>query len=105
MSKTTTRGPVQIGAWLPTFSGLQPHELDPLTDEQLARTLYFTTGKPDGYIRIGTATVTLALDSREEVARTAVATLRAQQTKVRADAEAAATRIEAQIQSILALEA
>ena len=57
----------------------------------------------DGYTKVGSASVVVTLDSREETTRNAVSALRAMQREVRADAEAKANRLESQIQSLLAI--
>ena len=57
----------------------------------------------DGYIEVGTAQITVELFPRDQTILSTVASLRAVQSKVRADAEAEATRLETQIQQFLAI--
>lgn len=57
----------------------------------------------DGYVEVGTAQIAVELFSRDQTITNTVASLRAVQAKVRADAEAEATRLETQIQKFLAI--
>ena len=57
----------------------------------------------EGYIEVGTAQITVELFSRDQTITNVVASLRAVQQKVRAEAEAEATRLETQIQQFLAI--
>lgn len=58
----------------------------------------------DGYVLVGHAEITVDLLPTKKVTEHAVASLRKQKEKVIADAQAAATSIERQIQSLLAIE-
>lgn len=58
----------------------------------------------DGYLLVGNAEITVDLLPTKKVTEHAVASLRTQKEKVIADAQAAATSIERQIQSLLAIE-
>lgn len=55
------------------------------------------------YMLVGEAEITITLFPHEDVLKGAVSGLRAQQKKVVADAQAESTRIERQIQSLLAI--
>ncbi len=57
-----------------------------------------------GYMLIGHAEITVELLPQKKVTEHAVASLRKQKEKVIADAQAQATSIERQIQSLLAIE-
>lgn len=57
----------------------------------------------EGYIEVGTAQITVELFPRDQTILNTVASLRAVQQKVRADAEAEATRLETKIQQFLAI--
>lgn len=57
----------------------------------------------NGYIQVGTAKVEIELMPRDEVTKGAVASLRKQKEAVIAAAQMEATRIEGQIQSLLAI--
>ena len=57
------------------------------------------------YLLIGERTLTAILPSEQELTTAAIAALRAQQTKITAEAESARTRLEEAIQSLLALPA
>ena len=58
----------------------------------------------DGYIMVGMARIEIELLPQKEITTKAVATLRQQKEQVLATAQAEATRIEGQIQSLLAIE-
>ena len=58
----------------------------------------------DGYIMVGTARIEIELLPAKEMTEKAVSTLRKQKEQVLATAQAEATRIEGQIQSLLAIE-
>ncbi len=58
----------------------------------------------EGYMVVGRAEITIELLPTKKVTEHAVATLRKQKEKVMADAQAEATSIERQIQSLLAIE-
>ena len=57
----------------------------------------------DGYIMVGTTNIEITMFPREVVTSRAIATLKAQKEAVLAKASAEATRIEGQIQSLLAI--
>lgn len=58
----------------------------------------------DGYIMVGTVHIEVELLPSKEITTKAVTTLRQQKEQVLATAHAEATRIEGQIQSLLAIE-
>lgn len=58
----------------------------------------------DGYILVGMARIEIELLPQKEITTKAVVTLRQQKKQVLAAAQAEATRIEGQIQSLLAIE-
>ena len=57
----------------------------------------------DGYIMVGTANIEITMLPQKDVTSRAIATLKAQKEDVLAKARAEATRIEGQIQSLLAI--
>lgn len=57
---------------------------------------------PD-YVRVGTAQVTIELVSESEIVANKVQALRAEKQQTLADAQAKATRLESQIQQLLAI--
>lgn len=57
----------------------------------------------DGYILVGTANIEIELLPQKEMTTSAVASLRKQKASVLATAQMEATKIEAQIQSLLAI--
>lgn len=64
----------------------------------------FEYGEPEGWVKVGTAEVTVTFDDPEKITKTQIAMLRAAQKKVKADCEVALNQIEGQIQSLLAIE-
>lgn len=94
-------------AWLPAHAGLTPEELTAQAPG-VATSLGYTTN-PDfdmgehGWTKVGTATITLDLISRDTMLANKVDALRAEQKKVRAEAAMRANEIDGQIQSLLAI--
>ena len=87
------------------YSGIGPKELVEWTDEQLAdRMIYSHSGNMDGWTRIGTATVSVALFESEQVIACAVESLKSELQKTLADAEVKANMIREKIQNLLCLE-
>jgi len=76
-------------------------------DEAMAlKALTFTSydiTSSSGYCKAGTATVTVELDDEKELVENKAASLRAEITKVRADAENAITNLTVKLNSLLAL--
>lgn len=58
----------------------------------------------DGYTLLGKGTATIELLDDKEVTKSAVASLTARRKRVLAEAQAEATKIEGQIQNLLAIE-
>ena len=73
---------------------------DSLTKEGVLRANW----AKDGYVMVGMARIEIELLPQKEITTKAVATLRQQKEQVLATAQAEATRIEGQIQSLLAIE-
>lgn len=58
---------------------------------------------PDGWTRVGTATITVELVDEEEMVANKIDSLRQEITRVRADAHAKETHLEGKIQQLLAI--
>lgn len=58
----------------------------------------------DGWIKVGSAEITVTFDDEAEIVGSQITMLRAAQKKVQADCEIALNQIEGQIQSLLAIE-
>lgn len=91
-------------AWITNYSDIGPHNIM----EQPANRFAFTDPNSDmksaGWTEIGEATITIKVTFNEEqMVANKVATLRAQVSKLRAEAEFEATRLEDQIQKLLAI--
>lgn len=55
------------------------------------------------WTKVGTATITIEVDSRDEMIKSQVATLTEKKKRVLAEAQREATQIEGQIQNLLAI--
>lgn len=100
MKVTTIRG-VYINKSLWGFEPATPEKTNPDgfmilggSAEQWART---------GYIQVGTAKVEIEFINRDEMTTNAVSALRKQKESVLAEAQAEATRIDGEIQNLLAI--
>jgi len=91
-------------AWITEHSTARPEHLaegDPRLIKWVCYSDMDMSGS--GWVLVGEATVTLKLDSVEEVVANQVAALRQQITSVRAEAENKATDLERQVQQLLAI--
>lgn len=93
-----------IGAWLTPYSA--PMDLLRADSKDVIANLAWSANEmgSSGWARVGTAEVTLQLDDEKQILERQVESLRAEQTKTRADAQARVTELERQIQLLLALE-
>lgn len=92
-------------AWIGEYSGIGPHNIAEVKD---ASQFYFTRPdldmKSSGWTEIGEATITVRLTvDQEQMVANKVESLRAQVSKIRAEAEFEAGRLEDQIQKLLAI--
>jgi hypothetical protein len=96
----------KLNCYLSEYSSLRGQDLSKCTPEQLAKGLHHTSHffSDMNYVLVGHADVTVTLLPRGEAINRQVVSLRKQQTKIRAEAQAAANRIEQQINSLLAIE-
>lgn len=96
-----------IAAYMYRGSSGLPRDLSKATPEQLAGNLTFSASdwiKRDAdYVCVGEATISVKLASYAEVVDAHVKALREHQKKVQADAAAEVTRIEGEIQKLLAI--
>jgi hypothetical protein len=92
-------------AWLTEYSRIGPKELRENDGDNLVNRMSFSAHDmtSGGWVRVGRARIEVTLDSSDEIVTGQVAALRAQQTQVRAEAEAKATEIERRIQTLLAI--
>lgn len=96
-----------LNAYLTKYCGLNGVDVHTVDHDTLARCLNFTSHKFDNdpeWVLVGTAEVTVTLMPRADVVNTQVAVLRKQAENIKAEAGAAVTRIEQQINSLLAIE-
>jgi hypothetical protein len=94
----------QIDAWITEYSRLTPEGMAKGGDEVVSRLAFSDQDMASAsWTRVGRATVTVELMGTSDIVNSAVASLRARQQKIRADAEASAMQIERQIQTMLAI--
>lgn len=93
-----------IGVWLGKHSGIGPYELVNADDAKLVRAITYSAHNiaPE-WTRIGEAQVTITLAPNDQIINDKVESLRAEQTRVQAEATKRATQIEREIQSLLAI--
>ena len=90
-----------ITAWMTPYNTLNADQLrDPKCIHQLS---YSHHNMAPEWIKVGTAEVTLTLETDADITNNAIAALRVEQQQVRADAEIKAQKIERRIQTLLAI--
>lgn len=92
-----------VKAWLPEWSSLSPEQLQ--TPEAISEFVFSRNDMRDaGWTYVGDATITVDVVLRpDELIASKIETLRAQQRKLRAEAEENANRLEGMIQNLLAI--
>jgi len=96
--KTVT---VETKAWITGYSSLTPADLE---NGRVAGLIYTDADmKSDGWTLVGTATITVSLVDKDTLIQNKVAALREEAKAIRADATEKVTRIEGQIQNLLAI--
>lgn len=92
-----------VDAWMPSYRGPEDLQGDP---RRAINSLAFAECDMSdmGWTRIGTADVALHIVDENQLIENKVESLRAEQTKTRADAQAKVTELERQIQQLLAIE-
>ena len=104
MTRTVTS---TASVWAPQYSILTPHDYETAGGHQLVPHLVYW--HPDaetfgtGCTRVGTAEITLTIADTDDLVANKVQALQAEKTQVLADAQAKATRLESQIQQLLAI--
>jgi hypothetical protein len=93
----------KLKAWLPDYSQLTPDELH--TEGAINSMVFSSCDMRDsGWTYVGDATITVDVILRpEELIASKIETLKAQQTKVRAEAQERVNQIEGMIQNLLAI--
>lgn len=93
----------KLKAWLPEYSTLRPDQVnDPAALEHMVFSRHDMRGS--GWTHIGDATIVVDLIlSPEELIASKIETLKAQQTRVRAEAQERVNELEAMVQSLLAI--
>lgn len=96
-----------LNAFLTKYSDLAGHDLATCSQEELGKGLWTTSLEYDNdpsYVHVGFVDATFTLLPRADVVNRQIAALRQEQQRVRAEAAVSDTRIEAQINSLLAIE-
>lgn len=90
-------------AWLPEYSPLRPDQLH--SPESLEHLVFSRHNMRDsGWTYIGDATIVVDVILKpEELIASKIETLKAQQNKVRAEAQEQVNRLEAMVQNLLAI--
>lgn len=81
-----------------------PEELISQDPEQSISRINLQADVPDGWVKVGTATVTVTFDDDNTITGNLIDLLRAKKSKTLADAQVEANAIEQKIQSLLAIE-
>ena len=91
--------------WITQHSCIGPNELKSCDDDQLVRGLNYSTHDMSsaGWVKVGEAEVTITLFGLDDIVHGQVDALKAMKKDVIAKAEAEATRIEGEIQKLLAI--
>ena len=81
-----------------------PDELIRQDPDQAVSRVNLSADVPDGWVKIGTATVTVTFDDDNTITGNLIDSLKAKKAKTLADAQVEANAIEQKIQSLLAIE-
>lgn len=92
-----------IDAYLTEYCHLTPEDLRGPKPGIVGQLSYSSHDMSGCWVKVGTARIEVTLMQDDAIVTGAVAGLRAQQEKARADAEAKCTEIERQIQTLLAI--
>lgn len=92
-----------LKAWLPEYSSLRPDQLH--TPEAIDAMVFSRCDmRGSGWTFVGEASITVDLILKpEELIASKIETLKAQQTKVRAEAQTELNRLEDMVQNLLAI--
>lgn len=81
-----------------------PDELIQQDPEQAVSRVNLSADVPDGWVKVGTATVTVTFDDDNTITGNLIDLLKAKKSKTLADAQVEANAIEQKIQSLMAIE-
>ena len=92
-----------LKAWLPEYSCLKPEDLH--TEKAIDSMVFSTCDMKDsGWTYVGNATISVDLIlTHDQLIASKIETLKAQQTKVRAEAYERVSQLESMIQNLLAI--
>lgn len=106
MAATTPRTiTATVPAWI-TSNSFDPRKLIDGKAEEIIGALYYSLSDMTdcGWIKCGTAEITLTIHDEKEIVSNKIGALKAEKAAVLADAEAKARRIEGMIQELLCIE-
>ena len=81
-----------------------PEELIRQDPDQAVSSVNLSADVPDGWVKVGTATVTVTFDDDNKITGNLIDSLKAKKSKTLADAQVEANAIEQKIQSLMAIE-
>ena len=81
-----------------------PEELMNTEPEQAISRINLSADIPDGWVKVGTASVTVTFDDDSTITGNLIDSLNAKKSKTLADAQVEANAIEQKIQSLMAIE-
>ena len=81
-----------------------PDELIQQDPEQAVSRINLQSDVPDGWVKVGIATVTVTFDDDNTITGNMIDSLKAKKSKTLADAQVEANAIEQKIQSLMAIE-
>ena len=81
-----------------------PDELIQQDPDQAVSRINLQSDVPDGWVKVGTATVTVTFDDDNTITGNLIDSLNAKKSKTLADAQVEANAIEQKIQSLMAIE-
>ena len=95
-----------VNVWLSSGSYTKPSELHKLDDQELVASVFFQNidMSRDGWTRVGTAEVIIALDDCKTCTANQVAILQSQLKEMRAEHQQAQNRLTKQIHELLAID-
>lgn len=96
---------IPYNVFLGSYSFHSVSDLPKLSDEEVARAVYISTGNepPEGYALVGTAQVEITLAPAHVINANAITNLREMQRKARVDAQNKVMECEQAIQKLLAI--
>jgi hypothetical protein len=94
----------EVGVYMSPYLPISPADLASRDGSELMGKVHLCPhSMPSEYARIGSATVTVTFNSTDDIVTGRVDALQAEQRRLKGEAEAAVTKLERQIQRLLAI--